>query len=356
MPSSTLRRGYAEIADDLTKRIEAGEFKAGAPIPPLDALVKHYGVARMTAHRAVSSLCAADKLEAVHGVGTFVPRRRELASIILVTRMDARQAGADPIRPISDVLASAAFACAEDGLAFITATEQQPPEKFLTRDHAVVLDYTSRDPAELAAWTRAVLDARAPYVSIGEDRGLPSYIGRDTIGGTRRALDYLHKLGHRRVGVLTRHCPIAGGPVIFPTPIEPPPGMDMRVAVQRYANDDREARHKLDCEALDAFFASPAPPTAILAGTGIVVQSALRYCADRGIRVPQDCSVMGYCRDLFALWNGRAITRVDNPFSAIAILAVKEAARLARQRGRAPRRQTLTPCFLDGETCGPPPR
>jgi GntR family transcriptional regulator len=63
------------VADDLRRRIEAGEFLPGAPLPSLLALVDEYGVSRSTAAKAVAALRDAGLVESVRGWGTFVRQK-----------------------------------------------------------------------------------------------------------------------------------------------------------------------------------------------------------------------------------------------------------------------------------------
>ncbi|MCZ7438876.1 winged helix-turn-helix domain-containing protein [Micromonospora sp. WMMC241] len=61
-----------EIADDLTRRIGAGEFPRGARLPTYDALAAEYGSARRTVARAVDTLKAHGIVVGVPGSGTYV--------------------------------------------------------------------------------------------------------------------------------------------------------------------------------------------------------------------------------------------------------------------------------------------
>ncbi|MGC4889026.1 winged helix-turn-helix domain-containing protein [Micromonospora sp. DT227] len=61
-----------EIADDLTRRIGAGEFPRGSRLPTYDALAAEYGSARRTVARAVDTLKAHGIVVGVPGSGTYV--------------------------------------------------------------------------------------------------------------------------------------------------------------------------------------------------------------------------------------------------------------------------------------------
>lgn len=76
--------GYRQIANDLRKRIDAGDLRAGSPLPSEAELMGGFGVSRQTARRAFAVLEADGKVVVQHGVGRFVagatPHRAPAAS------------------------------------------------------------------------------------------------------------------------------------------------------------------------------------------------------------------------------------------------------------------------------------
>jgi len=62
---------YERIAAVLRRRLEAGEFRPGDPLPSEAELVAEYGVSRNTARRAYQHLVAAGAVVIRHGVGAF---------------------------------------------------------------------------------------------------------------------------------------------------------------------------------------------------------------------------------------------------------------------------------------------
>jgi GntR family transcriptional regulator len=65
---------WRQVADDLRRRIEAGEFPAGSMLPSLTSLAEQYQVSRTTARKAVGALRDAGLVETVRGWGMFVRR------------------------------------------------------------------------------------------------------------------------------------------------------------------------------------------------------------------------------------------------------------------------------------------
>lgn len=63
---------YQQIADILRGRIERGEIAPGRPVPSETQLMQEYGVARLTARKAVRVLAGEGLVEVVQGRGAYV--------------------------------------------------------------------------------------------------------------------------------------------------------------------------------------------------------------------------------------------------------------------------------------------
>ena len=70
---------YQQIADELRRRIDAGELAAGARVPSTRAIVDEWGVAMATATRVLTELRHQGLVRAVPGVGTVVEGERRAA-------------------------------------------------------------------------------------------------------------------------------------------------------------------------------------------------------------------------------------------------------------------------------------
>lgn len=70
------RRGpelvYMAVADDIARRISTGELGPGDKLPGELQMTETYGIARMTASRAVRELRERGLVQTVRGKGTFV--------------------------------------------------------------------------------------------------------------------------------------------------------------------------------------------------------------------------------------------------------------------------------------------
>lgn len=63
---------YRQIADIIAARIESGELQPDRAIPSETRMAEEYGVARLTARRAVRDLVERELVYVVRGKGTFV--------------------------------------------------------------------------------------------------------------------------------------------------------------------------------------------------------------------------------------------------------------------------------------------
>ena len=352
--ATTLKMGsYREIATDLESRIASREFAPGQMIPPIIALARSYGVAPMTVRRAIKVLCSSGRLRTAPGRGTFVADGCPLKAVVLVTTLMEFQGREDISRILFDTLGGAQEACSEVGIPVITVTERDDPKQYVGQGYGFILSLQTRE-LRLAGWAHALAGAREPYVTIGSDHGQANYVHWDIAAGAEAGLDYLRGLGHRRVDVLSR-ISARGTPVIPAAELRVPEGLEVRLHTVRYRGDSMVERLRQDFEALAPIFAQAEPPTAVFTGTGASPVHTMQFCHDRGIAVPERCSVLGLCRRVFAEWGGRQVTRVDNPRQSIARRSVQELIKTASGGGYAPGRVFVEPELVMGETCGPPP-
>lgn len=76
---------YHEIADDLRRRIQAGEFQVGSKLPGISALQGEYGVPGLNTIRAAQQLLVEEGMLATRqGVGAFVTSTESLKGVDVV--------------------------------------------------------------------------------------------------------------------------------------------------------------------------------------------------------------------------------------------------------------------------------
>lgn len=95
---------YQRIKDYLLDGIQAGEWAEGDRVPSEPALARRFGVARMTANRAVRELSAERVLTRAQGAGTFVARPPARSTLVEI-RSIAAEIAARGHRHDTEVLA-----------------------------------------------------------------------------------------------------------------------------------------------------------------------------------------------------------------------------------------------------------
>lgn len=87
---------YLEVADDLRRRVKAGEWAVGEKLPSRAQLAEEYDVGRNVTQRAVDRLIVEGLLEGRAGSGTYVRRPRERMRMVRSRHRERR--GGSPFR------------------------------------------------------------------------------------------------------------------------------------------------------------------------------------------------------------------------------------------------------------------
>lgn len=200
---------YQKIADDLLRRIRAGEWDNGRQIPPIRVLEKDYPQSQMTLYRALRHLAERGHITMARRRGTFVKAVTVRERIALLTRSDVFQPGSMPFAFQAFRHAQAFFAdagmdaqlYAEDELA-----ETGLPVGLLNdlerRQIAGLLSIDARFPVRFMrtdGWRRIAI----PVVNIGAYRS-PHIVYVDRKAFVRRAAALAARLGRRRLALVER--------------------------------------------------------------------------------------------------------------------------------------------------------
>lgn len=134
--------------------------------------------------------------------------------------------------------------------------------------------------------------------------------------GIAEALDYLTKLGHRRIGYV-------GGPPMLPSVQRRKQAFidsAIRLGVEPRWTVDGDFTVAGSYAACSKLLRKPAP-TAIVAGNDLTAIGILHRAYDAGLRVPADLSVIGFDDILFSKYTQPALTTVAVPRTEIGRVA-----------------------------------
>ena len=195
----------------------------------------------------------------------------------------------------------------------------------------------------------ARLKDRLPAVLIGGlGQGLPG-VDVDDYDGGRLAGEALSSWGHRRVAFVREHQAtfFHNSPTQFradglASVLGPANVVDVSVARDETAGVD----------ALDQLFAEPDAstwPTAVFATRDLVALRVWRAARERGLRVPEDLSIIGYDDDPTV--EAMGLTTVRNPLEETGAAAVRMLQQ--RMRGEQPADVRVPVAFIDRMTAGP---
>ena len=83
MPTPALP-AYGQVKAFIKKRISAGTWKPGDPVPSESALMQQFGVSRMTVNRALRELMGEGLVTRIQGSGTFVAELHRISSTLAI--------------------------------------------------------------------------------------------------------------------------------------------------------------------------------------------------------------------------------------------------------------------------------
>lgn len=190
------------VVSDLTERIVAGEFAAGAPLPGEPVLGDRFGVSRITVREAVKALEAMRLVEVRQGAGTTVRARKEW-NILDQTVLAALVAHDDDLGILDEIIA---LRCQLEGrMANRAADRLDDGQRATLADLLARLDDAADDPdlyLDLdVAFHDVVMSASAAPLSQAiiatlntQAFGSGPYIGKPTTADTVKS-----NAGHRDI-------------------------------------------------------------------------------------------------------------------------------------------------------------
>jgi DNA-binding LacI/PurR family transcriptional regulator len=165
---------------------------------------------------------------------------------------------------------------------------------------------------------------------------------------------HLLELGHRRIGAVTGppgwvatearresyRAALAGAGIPFD------PALEVASDFERAAGASAAA----------VLLSLPEPPTAIFAFNDAIAVGTMRAAHERGVRVPDDLSVIGFDDIAYATMVGPMLTTVRQPLGELGRTAVNLLLRLLERPDSEPRQIELSTRLVVRDTTAPPRR
>jgi len=191
-----------------------------------------------------------------------------------------------------------------------------------------------------------VLDIGIPCVIMNYfTRDLPvSCIGIDNFSAARMAVEYLIKLGHKRIATITGELKSQVGIDRlngYLTALEKNK-IDKKTSYIKYGDFGRDSAIKPAKELIKL----KNPPTAIFAASDEMAVGVIQVAMENGIDVPGELSVLGFDDNPFALnFSPVPLTTVRQPLQKMAIIATETLYNIIMQKTRD-HKKVLLPCEM----------
>ncbi|MDI6828592.1 MAG: LacI family DNA-binding transcriptional regulator [Armatimonadota bacterium] len=180
------------------------------------------------------------------------------------------------------------------------------------------------------------------------------FVEPDNLKGARGAVEYLIKLGHRRIAMIT-------GPMHTLISQMRAKGYadalgDAGIPVDPDLKTEGDYSRASGFQAMQKFLAMRHRPTAVFAANDAMAIGAMQAAHQAGLKIPEDISFIGF-DDTYAELTIPQLTSVHQPLYEIGVLAAKLV--VAQIQGNADqyRMENILPCYLkERESCGPAPK
>lgn len=208
----------------------------------------------------------------------------------------------------------------------------------------------------LNAWStdasiRELAEANVPFILInGKITGqedLP-YVGFDNLGGVKKAVEHLVKMGHERIGMIN-------GRMTTTNAIERFQGFQEMLAQNKleFHGDwvaDGEFEEEGGYKAALKILSAVRRPSAILCASDLMAMGAMRALKEKGVNVPEHISVVGFDNMEEAAYHEPALTTVSFSAYEMGKLAARKMFQLIAEEPLEQKATTLQAELIERES------
>lgn len=178
-----------------------------------------------------------------------------------------------------------------------------------------------------------------------------NYIAIDNKMGGRIAADYLVSLGHTRIATITGNLNTQAGAHRFEGFKAFLKEKEIGLPEEYLYRGDYSRR----CAraAAQAFLDLPQPPTAVFAASDEMALEAVTVIMEKGLRIPEDISLIGFDDNPACLYGPVALTTIRQPLFKMAEDSVHLLTSIIDGKGKVKKKVVLAPELVVRESCGP---
>jgi len=315
--SEDSKHKYQILENWIRSKIMDGTYKSGQKIPSENKLAEQFGISRQTVRQAITHLEKKGSLESYRGSGTYVSEVTRAMTIGYVATNITDYIFPGITSGIEDVLTANGYSMTLGVTKNRVETEHQLLLSLMNKgvDGIIIEGNRSALPNPNLPLYRELTEKGIPYVFFnGYYEALdPVYVVTNDRAGGRLAVDYLYRLGHRRIGGIFK--------------------ADDRQGHERYAGfSDEVVRHNLPMDDdeviwyttpdLDHLFSKSEESrllrrlqkcTAVVCYNDQVAMRMIQAMLRNGIRIPADKSIIGFDNSSISELSPVRITSVTHP-------------------------------------------
>ncbi|MBT8227259.1 MAG: LacI family DNA-binding transcriptional regulator [Dactylosporangium sp.] len=297
--------------------------EAGVSVPTVSRVVNgRSDVSPQTRERV-------EELLRLHGYRRRAVRSSERANLIDLVFNDLDSPWAvEIIRGVEDVTHAAGVG------TVVSAVHQRPvsARQWLQNIRARATDGVILVTSDLAPQVQAELRRLDAPAVVVDPAGVPSYdvptIGATNWAGGLSATEHLAGLGHRRIGFIVGPKRLLCSRARFDGYRAGLEAADLPFDAELMCQGD--FYHESGYEGGRALLNLADPPTAIFASSDQMACGVYEAVRRKGLRIPEDISVVGFDDLPEARWASPPLTTVRQPLAEMGLLAAKTILRLAR--------------------------
>lgn len=362
---------YRVMMDELKSQISSGHYAPEAQLPTEAELSSTFGVSRITTRRALEELERDGFIYRVKGSGSFVkPRQRgqeqrsvgmdKMISLILPSEDDRGTMGY--IRGASDWLNANNYYLSIHQSDYDSQKERDLLEMLIRKGIAAIILYPRNDQTNYDILHRLCLEDY-PIVTIDKyfDSLPVGAVVSDNFSGSYQAVSRLIELGHRKIAFLTavsiestssvrnRYFGYCQALKDHGLPVD---SRYIRLNMKDYR--EKVGFERFYNELLDSYRTEGV--TAVQTENDLIAANLLNRCLERGIRIPEDISIIGFDNNPVTEHVIIPLTTVEQNFYEIGRQAAEHVVNWLERGKQTPDRTLIPVKLVERDTTAAAPR
>ena len=329
--------GYRAVIDWIRKEISAGHLKTGDRLPSEKELCDQFGLSRQTVRHATGELEKEGVLTRVRGSGTYLgspgpaPRQAENKNIAVVSTYVDSYIFPPTIRGIESVLARAGYSVQLSFTDDLVTRERMILESLLEKDNIdglIIEPSKSALPNPNLELYRRILKRNIPILFFNaeyRELNLPC-VRMDDIQAAKSVTDILIRAGHRKLFAIL-HLEDEQGRLRYQGFCQAILAAGLSVEEQGFFWLDNVGFQKLN-DTADILFDRLQGHTGVLCYNDEVAFQLIQTALRRGLRIPEDLSVVSIDNSNLADISPVPFTSCDHPKEQLGIRAAENLLRM----------------------------